>query len=177
MKSGGRVRADRASHSERTPFSGVTRLRLGHGIDLDANTEQSRFPAGLVPAPYVRHASFDDAVERISSRLAESFAEITSAFPGRTSAALSGGFDSRLIVASLLANGERPRLFVYGADESEDVRIGAPDRRWRVRALALFRQDADERRLARVRGGRPDAQRTVLRRPPHRRRRRPGPIA
>jgi len=112
-----------ASHSERTPFSGVTRLRLGHGIDLDANTEQSRFPAGLVPAPYVRHASFDDAVERISSRLAESFAEITSAFPGRTSAALSGGFDSRLIVASLLANGERPRLFVYGADESEDVRI------------------------------------------------------
>lgn len=112
-----------ASHSERTPFSGVTRLRLGHGIDLDANTEQSRFPAGLVPAPYVRHASFDDAVERISSRLAESFDEITSAFPGRTSAALSGGFDSRLIVASLLANGERPRLFVYGADESEDVRI------------------------------------------------------
>lgn len=112
-----------ASHSERTPFAGVTRTRLGHGVDLDGRCERARFPEGLVPVTDVRHASFGEALERIGAQLATSFDEITGAFPGRTSAALSGGFDSRLIVASLLAKGERPRLFVYGPDASEDVRI------------------------------------------------------
>ncbi len=112
-----------ASHSESTPFVGVTRVRLGHGVDLDARCEVARFPEGLVPASTERHASFDDALECIGAQLATSFGEITAAFPGRTSAALSGGFDSRLIVASLLAKRERPRLFVYGPEASDDVRI------------------------------------------------------
>jgi len=112
-----------ASHSESTPFTGVTRLRLGYGVDLDAGCERSRFPEGLVPAPGERHASFDAALECIGAQLATSFGEIAAAFPGRTSAALSGGFDSRLIVASLLAKGERPRLFVYGHEASDDARI------------------------------------------------------
>jgi len=112
-----------ASHSDRTPARGVTRLSLGHGIDLNARRDRARFPDGIVPAPGVRHASFDDAILTIGTQLASAFREIAQAFPGRTSAALSGGFDSRLIVAALLAESERPRLFVYGPDASDDVRI------------------------------------------------------
>lgn len=112
-----------ASHSERTPALGVTRLPLGFRLDLNARREESRFPEGLVPVPAPRYASFEDALDRIGAQLDTSFGEITAAFPGRTSAALSGGFDSRLIVAALLAKGERPRLFVYGPDRSDDVRI------------------------------------------------------
>lgn len=112
-----------AAHSDRTPARGVTRLPLGHAVDLLARREQTRFPDGLVSAPGVRHASFDGALEAVGAQLEITFREIARAFPGRTSAALSGGFDSRLIVASLLAEGERPRLFVYGSDASDDVRI------------------------------------------------------
>jgi len=112
-----------ASHSERTPFAGVTRLPLGSCVDLQTKEDRPRFAHGLVPVPYLRYASFDEAVEAIGAQLATTFGEIAAAFPGRTSAALSGGFDSRLIVAALLAKGERPRLFVYGPDTSDDVRI------------------------------------------------------
>ncbi len=112
-----------ASHSDRTPARGVTRLPLGIGFDLDERSDFNRFPMGLVHGPGVRYASFDEAGEAIGTQLEASFREITNAFPGRTSAALSGGFDSRLIVASLLANGEQPRLFVYGPETSDDVRI------------------------------------------------------
>lgn len=112
-----------ATHSERTPALGVTRLPLGAAFDLDECNEFSRFRTGLVPGPGVRHASLDEASEAIGAQLETSFGEITQAFSGRTSAALSGGFDSRLIVASLLANGEQPRLFVYGPEASDDVRI------------------------------------------------------
>lgn len=112
-----------ASHSERTPFAGVTRLPLGHLFDLQAKEDRPRFADGLAPAPHVRYDSFDDALASIGAQLAITFDEITAAFPGQTSAALSGGFDSRLIVASLLAKGEQPRLFVYGSDTSDDVRI------------------------------------------------------
>lgn len=112
-----------ATHSDRTPARGVTRLPLGYAVDLNERSDRARFPRGLVPDPGIRYASFDEAIETIGTQLATSFREIVQAYPGRTSAALSGGFDSRLIVASLLAEGERPRLFVYGPDESEDVRI------------------------------------------------------
>ena len=36
---------------------------------------------------------------------------------------LSGGLDSRLVLAALRAEGSRPRTFVYGGSESGDVRI------------------------------------------------------
>jgi asparagine synthase (glutamine-hydrolysing) len=67
--------------------------------------------------------SIDEAAEWVAGYLGVVFAEIAAAFPGRISAALSGGFDSRLIVAGLLSRGERPRLFVYGGPNSVDVSI------------------------------------------------------
>lgn len=111
-----------ASHSDHTVARGVTVLPLAHALDLTRRCTRSRFPPSHwlgAPVP----STFDAAAVEGDDLLRRIFKEIAAAFPGRVRAALSGGFDSRLIVAGLLACGERPELFVYGGAGSEDVRI------------------------------------------------------
>lgn len=130
-----------APHSERTVARGVTKLALGHSIDLGERRAISRFPMG-VWAGATAFGSFDAAAEALEAHLRTVFAEIVSAFPGRVSAALSGGFDSRLIVAGLLAQGERPKLFVYGRPDSEDVPIAEAVARAEGIAITAIDKDA-----------------------------------
>lgn len=113
-----------AAHSEQTVAQGVTLLPLGHGHDLACRRTWRRFPSGMFPASPDVH-SFDEAADAAEAHLRNVFGEIASAFPGAVNAALSGGFDSRLIVAGLLACGATPQLFVYGAPRSADATIAA----------------------------------------------------
>ncbi|NMW22870.1 asparagine synthase [Rhodanobacter denitrificans] len=109
-----------AAHSCQSVARGVDLLPLGHGQDLRRRSPWQRFPRGFqVQAPEFH--SLDEAVEAITGHLRTISAEVAAAFSGRVNAALSGGFDSRLIVAGLLAAGVRPRLFVYGDADSADV--------------------------------------------------------
>lgn len=111
-----------ASHSDRTVARNITILPLAHAFDLTQARVRPRIPpSGWIgpPAPQ----TFDDAVNEVDALLRRVFNEIAGAFAGRVRAALSGGFDSRLIVAGLLACGEQPELFVYGDPRSEDVPI------------------------------------------------------
>lgn len=111
-----------APHGIATPAQGVTTLPLGAALDLQQGRLIRRGIFDVLagaPAP----ASFDAAVDQIHAYLGEAFADIADAFPSRTRAALSGGFDSRLIIAGLLACGNRPDLFVYGRPGSSDVTI------------------------------------------------------
>lgn len=143
-----------AVHSDRTVARGVSKLALGFGIDLDARRSYPRFPDGMVPPAEPAAgplsgtaAGFDAAVEQTSAHLRTVFAEISGAFPGRTSAALSGGFDSRLIVAGLLAQGETPRLFVYGSEQSEDVPIARQVAQAEGLPITVIDKDAANRDL------------------------------
>lgn len=111
-----------ASHSERTVAREVTTLRRAHAYDLNRRCERLRTSATLT-AEHVAVPSFGAAVEQLSSHVGTVCAEIAAAFPGRVRAALSGGFDSRLILAGLLASGQRPELFVYGDAGSDDIRV------------------------------------------------------
>lgn len=111
-----------ASHSERTVARGITTLPLGQAVDLDRRRPVTRLRDG-VPGEAEVAETFDGAVEAIRGHLLTVFREIATAFPERTRTALSGGFDSRLIVAGLLASGHRPDLFVYGDSGSADVRV------------------------------------------------------
>lgn len=113
-----------ASHSEQTVARGVAKLPLGHAIDLATGHVWARFPMGVWGGSQTA-TTLESATDSIEAHLRTVFAEVVSAFPGRTSAALSGGFDSRLIVAGLLAQGERPRLFVYGDSASGDVSVAS----------------------------------------------------
>ncbi|MFC5524286.1 asparagine synthase [Rhodanobacter ginsengisoli] len=111
-----------AAHSCQSVARGVDLLPLGHAQDLRRSCTWQRFPHGFdVHASEFR--SPDHAVEAITEHLRTVSTEVAAAFPGRVNTALSGGFDSRLIVAGLLAVGVQPRLFVYGDSDSADVAI------------------------------------------------------
>jgi len=111
-----------SSHSDKTVAQGITTLPLAHAFDLAKRRPYPRFPANFWTEAQVPQ-TFNEAADAAEGLLRSIFRDIVTAFPGRMRTALSGGFDSRLILAALLASGERPELFVYGAPESEDVQI------------------------------------------------------
>ncbi len=111
-----------AAHSRESVAKGVHLLPRGHARDLKHGRTWQRFPHG----PDLQAPDFDspeEATATIAGHLGRVSAEVASAFPGRVHAALSGGFDSRAIVAGMLAAGIRPRLFVYGGAGSSDVAV------------------------------------------------------
>lgn len=111
-----------AAHSRNSVARGVDVLPLGQAQDLKHRRPWQRFPDGFdSSAP--GFGSLDSAVEAITGHLRTVSTEVASAFPGRVNTALSGGFDSRLIVAGLLAAGLKPQLFVYGDPGSADAAI------------------------------------------------------
>lgn len=111
-----------APHSTATLARGITTLPLGMAFDLLHRRPVRRRVLDLLAVTAIP-ASFDEAAEEIRAYLLTVFAEIAAAFPACTRTALSGGFDSRLIVAGLLACGNRPDLFVYGTPGSSDVAV------------------------------------------------------
>ena len=68
-------------------------------------------------------ATAEEAVEELRTILLPYFATIVSLFGNRVSCALSGGYNSRLLVAFLRAAGVSPLLSVYGSREEEDIRL------------------------------------------------------
>jgi asparagine synthase (glutamine-hydrolysing) len=65
--------------------------------------------------------SFETTVERSLELLDRYFAAVAASFGGRVSCALSGGYDSRLILALLRRHGIHPRVYVYGPPGDKDV--------------------------------------------------------
>ena len=112
-----------ASHSCATVARSVTTLPSGFAFDLTVRGRRTRrIPRDAWNEPQ-GPSSFQDAVDKICAHLKLINREVATAFAGRTRAALSGGFDSRLIVAGLLDAGNHPELFVYGQPTSDDVMI------------------------------------------------------
>lgn len=67
--------------------------------------------------------SMESHVDEHAERLRRVFGDLAAAFGDRLRVSFSSGYDSRLILAGLKAVGLRPGLFVYGRDDSVDVRI------------------------------------------------------
>ncbi len=64
-----------------------------------------------------------ERIEVHRERLSTVIRHHVGASPGDVHCPLSGGLDSRLVLAALRAEGCRPRVYVYGPAESTDVRI------------------------------------------------------
>lgn len=111
-----------ASHSEATVAHGITTVPMAYAVDLARRELRARLPRNGWENTSVP-TRFDDAVAKVGGHLRSRFGDIVAAFRGHTRAALSGGFDSRLIAAALAACGDPPDLFVYGGADSDDVRI------------------------------------------------------
>jgi hypothetical protein len=111
-----------AVHGDRTPVREVTSLPADRGFDLARRTT---FAVAVPGHGRTRHrcASRRSAVDAVAGHYRDVFAAMASATGGRVRMALSGGFDSRLVLAGLAANGVRPELFVYGTPASSDVAV------------------------------------------------------
>lgn len=85
--------------------------------------EASRQAIPDEPHPTAVRRSFDEHVERNRSVLRGWFKDIAACFGDRIDTALSGGYDSRLILALLREQGITPRIHVYGGSGDPDVRV------------------------------------------------------
>jgi asparagine synthase (glutamine-hydrolysing) len=68
-------------------------------------------------------AGFDDLVEVNLAALRRYFSALVRASSGRVSTALTGGYDSRLMLGLLRELGADPYVYVYGAEGDVDVRV------------------------------------------------------
>lgn len=67
--------------------------------------------------------TMDEIVERQARRLRQSFAVPVRHYGDNIQCPLSGGFDSRLVLALLRDQGSRPHVYVYGRASDDDVVI------------------------------------------------------
>jgi asparagine synthase (glutamine-hydrolysing) len=66
---------------------------------------------------------FEATVDRSMQLLNQYFSAVAKSFGDRVTCALSGGYDSRLILALLRRHRIRPRVYVYGPPGDKDVRL------------------------------------------------------
>jgi len=69
------------------------------------------------------HADFDELLDKHLGLLRRAFAPVADVHGDCVCTALSGGYDSRLMLALLRDQGVRPRVYVYGRPEDADVRV------------------------------------------------------
>ena len=69
--------------------------------------------------------SHDASLRESIELLDHYFAEVARSFGDRVRCALSGGYDSRLLLAYLRRHGLKPSVYVYGGAQARDVRLAA----------------------------------------------------
>ncbi|WP_405242483.1 asparagine synthetase B family protein [Lentisalinibacter salinarum] len=111
-----------ATYGDETVIESVRLLSPHYGFAISQDKVDQRRRPALEP-PAAEKLSLDDHVDRIHHRLDRLFDDCVEAFNGRIDTALSGGYDSRLILGHLLARDVNPHVHVYGTDEDEDVKI------------------------------------------------------
>jgi hypothetical protein len=111
---------DGATFGEKTFFNEIRMLPKGMLLEL---TPEPRVLSewNLEPSPPVT-ASFEDTAQRCASGLRALFRTYVGA-GGPFRLPLSGGYDSRLLLALLLDAGVKPELFIYGRADSAEVRL------------------------------------------------------
>jgi asparagine synthase (glutamine-hydrolysing) len=113
-----------ATYGTTTVIREVNRLHPDKEIRLDRNSARvtDRRPVWPAPASQITLPA-ETLIDECMSLADNYYAQIASCFGTRTTAALSGGYDSRLNLAILLRHGVRPKLFVYGGPNDTDVAI------------------------------------------------------
>jgi hypothetical protein len=105
-----------------TILAEVKRLGPDRLIALEPDGARTRPLAKPLPEA-VSAEPVPERIERHGQRLAEVVQPHAEAFGDDIFCPLSGGLDSRLVLAALRATGARPNIYVYGEDGEGDVRI------------------------------------------------------
>jgi hypothetical protein len=110
-----------ASFGEKTFLNEIRMLPLGMLVELTTRPsildEWNLVPSG---PPGV---GFEETAQRCAARLRDLFRIYAGGAGGPFRLPLSGGYDSRLLLALLLDAGVRPELFVYGPPYAPDIEL------------------------------------------------------
>lgn len=105
-----------------TVFEGISTLDPGTMVELTPN--------GTIPHPLAKplpaRARRIDMADRLAQHravLADVVGPAAAAFGDAIRTPLSGGIDARLLLAALRREGARPSVYVYGPEQSDDVRL------------------------------------------------------
>ena len=104
-----------------TPVKEVTRLDLFERMTLDKPPSIIRERVEVCPEE-ARGTVFD-LIDHSLQTLLDYTSELVALFGTNVSLALSGGYDSKLLLGLFRRSGSVPHLFVYGSSEDLDVRI------------------------------------------------------
>jgi asparagine synthase (glutamine-hydrolysing) len=110
---------DSATYGTETLVQGIERLDASRIYQLSPERMSWAKTVPSVDIP----AKFDDQVDRANADLVSYFEMLRESFGDSIVLGLSGGYDSRLLLAAALKAGIRPRLFAGGDAGSADVRI------------------------------------------------------
>lgn len=78
----------------------------------------------LFPISYeLSSASYNELLSQQANLMKKQMKTIVSAYGQNITTALSGGYDSRLLLSLLIEAGVTPKLYVYGGDSSPDVQV------------------------------------------------------
>lgn len=110
---------DGTTFGEKTFLSEIRMLRKGMLLEL---TPAPRVLDEWELEPWPVTTSFEDTAQYCASRLRGLFRIYTGA-SGRIRLPLSGGYDSRLLLALLLDAGVEPELFIYGRANGPEVKL------------------------------------------------------
>lgn len=128
---------------EETVFEQISRHRRTQIVELGATVAVHEAPRKLAIAE--SGEAVDAMIARIAASLRAAFAAPALHFAGNIQCPLSGGFDSRLVLALLLDAGARPSLYVYGASDSIDVQIATHIAKAEGFAIEVFEKAAFRR--------------------------------
>lgn len=136
-----------APHGGITPIAGIG--LLGPATRTTTDRDGRQITEGRpCPIPDERRGeTLDQSAERCLAVLDSRFEDVADGFRDRADTALSGGYDSRLIVGMLRRRGSIPALHVYGRADSDDVRVARAI--CTGEALALDHTDKARRKLPR----------------------------
>jgi asparagine synthase (glutamine-hydrolysing) len=111
-----------APHGGRTLIEGIELIPPGYLIALH-RTERIDCWSSFWSSPVSPIRSFGEAIEALAEPLLNDFKTMCAHGLNKASIALSGGFDSRLVLALARQSGISHRVFVYGEADSSDVRV------------------------------------------------------
>jgi hypothetical protein len=104
-----------------TVFNEITRPSCTEELELGTTIQSHQSPRTLA-APETTE-TMDQTLARIAGSLRHAFAVPARHFATNMQTPLSGGFDSRLVLALLMEQGAKPHVYVYGRDADDDVVI------------------------------------------------------
>lgn len=102
-------------------FREIQRLKVGQAYALGDGCKP--VTALQRPASQVAAGDLESHLEHSHEHLKPQFESIATCFGDNIDSALSGGYDSRLLLALLREQGITPHLHVYGKPEAADVRV------------------------------------------------------